>query len=134
LVIVPAFLNILRTLKLASPGGGAMRSGVGVMVLAAGLIVSLQAFGQSWTGANPRNLQFKPIDTSKAMKAFPTNKAFHTPSPVKNTGIDRFFPKLTLGSWPPRQGIVTIADGKNNPFQPNPPKGVNWFNMTGKKK
>lgn len=69
---------------------------------------SAQHIGRAWTGADPRNIQLKPIDTSRAFMPGATDRAIRSATPMRPFTIDRFFPKFNVAPWPPR-----IA----NPFQ-----------------
>lgn len=97
------------------------------------LKASAQQPGGFWTGTDPRKIEFKTIDTSRALRPSATSRAFHAPSNPTPTGIGRFFPKLSLGSWPPNRANVSVLDQKKNPFQPNP-KGFNPFDNANKGK
>jgi len=85
-----------------------------------------QATG-SWAGVNPRNITFQPIDTSRAMRPGATDRAFRAPGQMRTTGIDRFFPKLNIATWPPKVANVFVLPQSSNQFQPNVPKGYNPF-------
>lgn len=91
------------------------------------LKASAQQGGGSWSGTDPRQIQFKQVDTSKAIRPSAASRAFHSPSPISNPGINRFFPKLSLGSWPPNRANVSVLNPKQNNFQPILPKGKNPF-------
>ena len=112
-----------------------MRTIIGAAAALLALAVGASAFAQSagnWAAGVRRPMEFKPIDTSNAMKPFNATKAFRTTPQTRTFDFNRLFPKLTLASWPPRQAKVNILETKNNPFQPNPPKGKNPFEMPKK--
>lgn len=116
-----------------------MRTALIVFSAALLFTLGLQSFAQTsatqpgaWSGTDPRKIQFKTIDTSKAMKPPNTSKAFHAMSPTTGPNVNHFFPKLSLGSWPPKTANVSVLDQKKNVYQPKP-VGVNPFDM-GKKK
>lgn len=114
-----------------------MRKGFIVLGAVLALTFSLKGFAQQkssfWSGTDPRKVQFKQIDTTKAIRPSSATSAFHAPPKLKATGVDRFFPKLSLGSWPPGRATVSVLDPKANPFQPNP-KGFNPFDPVPKDK
>jgi hypothetical protein len=92
-----------------------------------------QQAGRFLTGANRQNLTFTKIDTSRALKAPTMSSAFRPPpQPKAPAGLGTVFPKISLGSWPPKLPSVGILQGKN-PFQPNPPPGTTPFNRPKKK-
>jgi len=87
----------------------------------------------SWVGTNPRNINFVPIDTSKALT--PSSnlaKAFHPAPTPSGPNLSNIFRKFTFGAWPPTTANVSVLDQKQNVFQPKP-VGVNVFDL-GKKK
>jgi hypothetical protein len=83
-------------------------------------------FASGFTGANPRDIKFTPIDVGKATRVFNLNNAVRAPAPPKTVGLGSFFPKFSLPTWPPRVGVNQLPQGKN-PYQPNRPVGVNLF-------
>lgn len=93
----------------------------------AGNFVTGQQAATFLTGANHQNLTSTKIDTSRALRPSNVNGAFRTPAQPKAFGLGNIFPKISLGSWPPKLPQVSILQGKN-PFQPNPIRGVNPFN------
>jgi len=67
-----------------------------------------------FTGANPRQINFTKVDTSKAMQAPNIGGAFAKPAQPTPIGMGGMFPKISLGSWPPKMPNVSIFPG--NPF------------------
>jgi hypothetical protein len=110
-----------------------MRNGVGRLTLVAVLGLALPAGAQQpgassfFTGANPRNITFTPIDVSGASRTYNMNNVFHTPSPAKSISLTNFLSKFSIPSWPPKVASVQVLQG-TNPFQPVRPVGVNLFN------
>jgi hypothetical protein len=49
------------------------------------------------------------------------------------TAFSRLFPKITLGSWPPKPAPNTVLQGRS-PYQPNPMLARNAFDPPPKKK
>lgn len=66
----------------------------------------------------------KPINFSNAFKAAPTS--------MNATNTSRFFPKLSLGTWPPKFPNVSILPQSQNVFQPKV-VGKNPFSLSPKK-
>lgn len=110
-----------------------MVMGVTLVFLAA-MKGSAQQGSAPWAGTNARNIQFKPIDTSRAMRPTAADKAFRPYSQPRTSPLDRLFPKLNIATWPPKVANVFVVDQKSNPYQPNPPKGINPFAAANKKK
>jgi|SRR6516225_2540163 hypothetical protein len=74
------------------------------LVLALGVDAVAQQQGQAssfFTGVNPQNIKFVPVDVSKAMATLNVNKAFSTPRPPTPFILSNYFPKFTIPSWPP---------------------------------
>src|SRR4051794_8553383 len=99
----------------------------GLLILLSALPLAAQApnvpaFKQTFNGVNPVQLNFKPIDTSKAAKTFNVNKPFFKAKTPTAPNLSQYFPstKPPSNGWP---GLVQrpVITGKNNPFQPNPP-------------
>jgi hypothetical protein len=86
-----------------------------------------QSASSFFTGANPRNITFKPIDVGQASKAFNMSNMFPSPVKQKSFSFSSFMPSLSMPSWPPRISTPQVLQG-TNPFQPNRPVGVNLFN------
>lgn len=98
-----------------------------ILTLAFAASAEAQQAAGNWGGVNPRNITFQPIDTSRALRPGATDRAFRAPGQMRTTGIDRFFPKLNIATWPPRVANVFVMPQTSNQFQPNPPKGYNPF-------
>lgn len=79
-------------------------------------------------GMRPQAVTMKPMDTTRAMTP-PQMGRYPQFGPQKAMSASNFFPKLSLGSWPPRLPTPSILSGKSNPFQPNPPQGKNPFEL-----
>ncbi|MBI3409839.1 MAG: hypothetical protein HY040_15985 [Planctomycetes bacterium] len=85
------------------------------------------------TGAKPINIQSNNlVHPGKAMKDYKLNNNLRTPAQPSVFNLKNVFPKISLGTWPPRVPNVSILGAKNNPYQPNPPRGVNLFNPPSK--
>jgi hypothetical protein len=128
---------------LPPPGGRKeiMRAVVAIPCLVASLVLAVPVVAQQagtnstttlinpfktgFTGADPREIKFTPIDVNKASKAFNLNNAFRTPAPAKTISLTNLFPKFSMPSWPPKIGVNQVP--AKNPFQPNRPVGVNLF-------
>jgi hypothetical protein len=78
------------------------------------------------TGANHLDITSTKIDTSRALRPPNASQAFATMRQPKSPALGNVFPKISLGSWPPKLPNVSILQG-TNPFQPNPIRGVNPF-------
>jgi hypothetical protein len=103
---------------------------VGMLVL----VICLPALAQDprassfFTGVNPRDIQPKNlVQPTKALKNYNLSKTMRTPAQPSVFNLSRVFPKISLGRWPPVVPSVPVLGQKDNPFQPNPPKGVNLF-------
>jgi hypothetical protein len=114
-----------------------MRIFLGLGSLVLGLALVAQAPAQKtnqltpfFNGVNPTHMNFKPIDTSQAMRTFNVNGAMRPPSAMRTFTLSQFFPRISLGSWPPKIPNVPIL--KKSPFQPNGIAGTNPFNPTKK--
>jgi hypothetical protein len=83
-------------------------------------------FATAFTGNDPRQIKFTPIDVSKASQAFKMNNMMRTPAPAKAFSFSNLMPKFSMPSWPPKIGVPTLPQG-TNPYQPNRPVGVNLF-------
>lgn len=81
-----------------------------------------------WTGVNPRAINFQKIDTSKALAPVNTSSVFRAPRAPSTFQLSNVFPKISLGSWPPKTANAPILKPYSTPFQPNPLPGVNPFN------
>ena len=88
---------------------------------------------QAFTGANPRDIQIKNlVNPGKALKDYQLNNSLRKPAQPSVFNLSHVFPKISLGTWPPKVPNVSILGAKNNPYQPNPPRGVNLFNPPAK--
>jgi hypothetical protein len=83
-----------------------------------------------FTGVDPRQVKNVKVDTSKAMRRTNLTQALQpnvTQRSTKVTGLGSYFPRMTLGSWPPKvPQFMTVK----TPTQKPPttfPKGVNLF-------
>jgi len=72
------------------------------------------------SAVNPRQLTFTKIDTSKAMQAPNLSGAFAKPPQPTPIGLNGMFPKISLGSWPPKLPNVSILP--SSPFSTVTPK------------
>ena len=113
-----------------------MRKLGGVLLATAGLILFLAdarsqtmptILGPTQTpssfsmGANPRQINFTRVDTSKALQPTASlSKAFTKPGQQTPPGLGSMFPKISLGSWPPKLPNVSILP--SNPFSQVTPK------------
>lgn len=72
------------------------------------------------TGVNPQNLNFTPLDTSKALQPRSnTASAFRSPSPMRAFDLGRYFPRIQLPmSWPPTIGRSTLPKTVKMPTIP----------------
>ena len=110
-----------------------MRTGTGLLAIAAFLGLALPAHAQTtgastfFTGANPRQIKFVPIDVSKASQAFNMQNMVKTPTSQRPISLGNLLPKFSMPMWPPRIGVPQLPQG-TNPYQPNRPVGVNLFN------
>jgi hypothetical protein len=112
-----------------------MRNGVRTVAVLVALGLALRAEAQQspassfFTGANPRQINFKPIDVSQATKAFNMSNMVPRPTPATAFSFSNIFPRMSMPSWPPKVGVNQLPQG-TNPYQPNRPIGVNLFNPT----
>ena len=107
-----------------------MRKGLGIgLWLAVGLVWPVLGQDRPTVfngGMRTQTVSVKPMDTSRAMKPQTLSK-YPRFGPQKAMSASSFFPKLSLGNWPPKFPTPSILKGTDNPFQPNPPKGHNPF-------
>ena len=90
--------------------------------------------GNFFMGANPRNLTFKTVDVTRAMKPRGLTPGVTVKQPSLGLpNLTSFFPSFNLtNTWPPKRlGQPQVLT--KNPFQPNPPKGYNPFDPPKKK-
>jgi hypothetical protein len=88
-----------------------MRKGLAALALALGLGLGLAAPATAqqpatsfWTGANPRNITFTPIDTSHWAKQYNIPQTLRRPTQQKAFNLSNIFHPFTLPSWPPKIG------------------------------
>ena len=93
-----------------------------------------QSAGSFMTGVEPRNITLKKIDISSHNRPIPVNTLTGTQPKTGMIDMGNNFPRLTLGSWPPKMPSMSILKGKSNPFQPNPIVGKNPFDPPPTKK
>src|SRR5690349_19295248 len=106
-----------------------MRTGVGVVAVLGMLGLAMPAGAQTvassfFTGANPRDIKFTPIDVGAASKAYNLSNSFHAPTAPSALNLSRFLPSFSSPSWPPKIASPQVLQG-TNPFQPTRPVGVN---------
>jgi hypothetical protein len=109
---------------------------VGAALLFAGLALpagAQQLAGQPdaksfLTGVDPAQMTKVKVDTGRAMRANSLTKALQPNATQRSTrvaGVNRAFPKLTLGAWPPRlPAFLTKAPAAQTP-PTTFPRGVN---------
>jgi hypothetical protein len=98
-------------------GGGLLAAVAAVVFLADARSQTVTSSGNAssfLTGANPRQINFTKVDTSKAMQAPNLGGAFAKPAQQTPVGLNSMFPKISLGSWPPKLPNVSILP--TNPF------------------
>jgi hypothetical protein len=105
----------------------------GVILLFSGLLLAWPVLAQDRTsvfsgGLRPQAVTMKPMDTTRVMTP-PQMSRYPSFSPHKPMSGTSFFPKLSFGNWPPRLPTPSVVSGKNNVFQPTPPKGKNPFDV-----
>lgn len=90
------------------------------------LLASVQPAAAQNILGNSTPLQFKTIDTSTALKP-PSLSNFKVIGMAPRSPLT--LPKLSLTPprWPGSGGSAPILTTPNNPFQPNPPSGINLF-------
>jgi hypothetical protein len=89
---------------------------------------------QFFTGVNPRTISMPKVDPTKAMRNTNITKALQPNSAQKSTGVfnlSNVFPKVTLGSWPPKLPTFVAVKTPSVPTSTTVPQGVNLF-PTGK--
>lgn len=68
---------------------------------------------QFFTGANPRNIISPKIDPTKAMRGGNVSRAMQPTTSSQRSmtprGLGAFFPRVTLGTWPPRLPFFSKA-------------------------
>jgi len=91
-----------------------MRTGWIALGLMVGLGLAAPALAQQnlgsaqvqsmFTGVNPRNITFTPIDTSKAFKQL-NSQVIRFPSSQPPFSLSNLFRSMPILSWPPRLGV-----------------------------
>ncbi len=121
-----------------------MRKGwwIAALVLSAGLTVPALAqqpagpaeAGRFFTGVNPRNIKMSKIDPSRALRNSNAARALQPASTQRALSnpfsLGSFFPRVTLGSWPPRLPTFTAVQTPTPPT--NFTSSVNLFNNAPK--
>jgi hypothetical protein len=103
-----------------------MRKSVAVLLFAA---LMLAGSGQAQDkkisvfngGMRPQTVTMRPRDTTQFMTP-PQMTRYPQFGPQKTVSATKFFPKLALGSWPPRLTTPSPTSVKNNPVQVTTPK------------
>ncbi len=122
-----------------------MRTSVGVgaaLILAAIVLPALaqQPAGQPdansfFTGVNPRKITTaKVVDPTKVMRTPNLTNALQPNKSQKSSGVfnlGNVFPKVTLGSWPPKLPTFVAVKTPTVPTSTTVPQGVKLF-PTGK--
>ncbi len=67
-----------------------------------------------FTGANPRELKFKPIDISHANRPTNMSNMLRPQRTPKAFVLSNVFPRINLGSWPPKVPSTPIL--KESPY------------------
>jgi hypothetical protein len=99
---------------------------IGLYLFAAALVVSLAvavttkaqqtAPAESFfTGVNPKNIKFVPVDVTSDMKTFNVSQAFRTSRPPAPFTLSQLFPKISFPSWPLKKAATPIL--AKSPFQ-----------------
>jgi hypothetical protein len=86
-----------------------MRTGLAALALCLCLGWAAPAGAQQpansfWTGADPRQITFTPIDTSTFYKTHNFSNVIRTPSQQSAFNISNIFHSFSLPSWPPKIG------------------------------
>ena len=115
-----------------------MLAGIGFLAACLPVLAQTPAQQQAssfFTGVNPRNIQSKNllVQPGKGMKNYNLNQTMRKQPQSSVFNVNKVFPKITLGTWPPVVPSIPVLSTKNNPFQPNPPRGVNLFDPPAKK-
>jgi hypothetical protein len=98
----------------------------GVVIL---FLAVLPLTAQTFFGSPPGPIINKPIDVSRAITGPGVSRGFMGFTPA-SPNVGNAFSKFSVST--PRWGAITTPTltTPNNPFQPNPPKGLNWFSQT----
>jgi hypothetical protein len=89
----------------------------GVILLLVGFVLAWPVRGQDRVsvftgGMKPQTVTMKPMDTTRAMTP-PQMSRLPQFSPQRPMSGSSFFPKFSLGSWPPRLPTPSFLSGKN---------------------
>ncbi len=101
-----------------------------------GVIAQAQQRSNGWTGVNPREIKFQPVDISKAIKAPSAAGGIKITTPNVTAGpLNRFLHNYSgfSGLWRSVVPSTPVLATKDNIYQPNPPKGINYFPSTTSK-
>jgi hypothetical protein len=116
-----------------------MRVSVGLAVLLLPLLLVLPGTAQQnrpaesfFTGISPRDIQFKNVNTGQMLKPADLSKFMHPQRQMTPINASRAFHTVSSTSYTPKRVSAPIVNGKNNPFQPNPPKGFSLLNLLPK--
>lgn len=96
-----------------------IRTILATSVLLASLMLLLPARGQQqgasfFTGVNPRQLNFKPIDVSHANRATNMSNMMRTPKQPQNFVLSNMFRSISMPTWPPKVASTPIL--KESPY------------------
>jgi hypothetical protein len=99
-----------------------MRKGLAAMALCLCLGWAAPAGAQQpatsfWTGADPRHINFTPVDTSQFYKKYNLTQVVRTPTQQKAFDLSNIFPKITMPSWPPKIGSSQYPPPGTKPFR-----------------
>jgi hypothetical protein len=102
-----------------------MRTGLATLALGLALGLAAPARAQQtvdtqqatsfFTGVNPRNINFTPIDTSSFYRQY-SSQIIRVPQPQSAFSLSNVFRQMPTLSWPPRLGSSQTPNPKNNPF------------------
>jgi hypothetical protein len=85
----------------------------------------------------PKQIQFVPVDTSRAIAPQASLGQAVRPTSSKMTNpfnLSSIFPKISMPSWPPKSAQVSVLPQAQNIYQPTPPKGaVSLFGSANKR-
>jgi hypothetical protein len=116
--------------------GTTMRAFFSLTTLTLSLMLVEPALAQQqpvFFGPQPLHIVNKPVDTSTAVGNFHVNQnAFRAPRAPGTFTVSNFFPKISLGSWPPK-----IAKAPSFPSPPpaaktNSPMNTNLLPTPGR--
>ncbi len=70
-----------------------------------------------WSGVSPRNITFKPIDTTQFYKQHNLTQYMRTPAPSRAFSLTSIFHPFSAPSWPPKIGQSQAPPQRNvQPF------------------